>query len=96
MTKTNKKTIRALERGIAVLDIINKIGPTSLKSIYEESTLPRPTLLRILHTLEQTGLIRRGLGDGLYRPTFKLEKSIAVLWFRIYIFLEEFMEQRKI
>ena len=74
MTKTNKKTIRALERGIAVLDIINKIGPTSLKSIYEESTLPRPTLLRILHTLEQTGLIRRGLGDGLYRPTFKLEK----------------------
>ena len=73
-SKTNKKTIRALERGIAVLDIINKIGPTSLKSIYEESTLPRPTLLRILHTLEQTGLIRRGLGDGLYRPTFKLEK----------------------
>ena len=76
MTKTNKKTIRALERGIAVLDIINKIGPTSLKSIYEESTLPRPTLLRILHTLEQTGLIRRGLGDGLYRPTFKLEKMV--------------------
>ena len=65
MTKTNKKTIRAIERGIAVVDIINQIGPASLKSIYEASGLPRPTLLRILYTLEQTGLIRRGLGDGL-------------------------------
>ena len=74
MTKTKKKTIRALERGIAVVNIINQTGPASLKSIYEQSALPRPTLLRILHTLEQTGLIRRGLGDGLYRPTFKLEK----------------------
>ena len=52
MTKTKKKTIRALERGIVVVNIINQTGPASLKSIYEQSALPRPTLLRILHTLE--------------------------------------------
>ena len=59
--------------------ILQEIGPASLKEIFEISGLARPTLLRILRTLEGKGLIRRGIGDKLYRNSFRLEKMTAKL-----------------
>ena len=73
------KTIRSLERGLNVMSILKEIGPASLKEIFQNSGLARPTLLRILRTLEGNGLIRRGIGDKLYRNSFRLEKLIAKL-----------------
>ena len=58
---------------------LQELGPASLKEIYNVSKLPRPTLLRILRTLESVGLIRRGIGDGLYRNSFRLEKLVYKL-----------------
>jgi IclR family mhp operon transcriptional activator len=50
------KTIRSLERGLNVMSILKEIGPASLKEIFQNSGMVKPTLLRILRTLEGNGL----------------------------------------
>ncbi|MBT3917327.1 MAG: helix-turn-helix domain-containing protein [Rhodospirillaceae bacterium] len=73
------KTIRALERGLEIMQILQEHGQASLNDLYQSSGLPRPTILRILRTLDQAGWIRRGLGDGLYRNSFKIERLVEGL-----------------
>lgn len=68
------KTIRALERGLEVMQFLQHKRAATLNDIYKSTGLPRPTLLRILRTLELGGLVRRGIGDGLYRNSFKLQR----------------------
>lgn len=68
------KTIRALERGLEVMQYLQHKRAATLNDIYKSTGLPRPTLLRILRTLELGGLVRRGIGDGLYRNSFKLQR----------------------
>lgn len=55
------------------------LGPATLHQLHEKTGLHRTTLLRILHTLEQQSLVRRGLGDGLYRITFGLRRMTGGL-----------------
>ena len=74
--KPEPKTIRALERGLEVMQIMQEHGPATLNDIYHASGLPRPTILRVLRTLEQAGWIRRGLADSLYRNSFKMERMV--------------------
>ena len=77
--KTEPKTIRALERGLEIMQILQEHGRASLNDLYHASSLPRPTILRVLRTLDQAGWIRRGLGDGLYRNSFKIERLVEGL-----------------
>ena len=37
-------------------------------------TGPRPTILRVLHTLQESGLVWRGMSDGLWRTGYRLER----------------------
>ena len=79
MVGTNKsqpKTIRALVRGLDIMQILQKKGSATLNEIYQVSGLPRPTIFRILRTLEGAGWVRRGLDDGLYRNSFKIEGMV--------------------
>ena len=61
------KMIRALERGLQVLDALQSNPIASLHDIYGATRIPKPTLLRILRTLERGGLVSRRLVDGHYR-----------------------------
>jgi IclR family transcriptional regulator, mhp operon transcriptional activator len=61
------KTIRALERGLQVLDALQANPISSLQDIYQATRIPKPTLLRILFTLDKAGLVSRRLADGHYR-----------------------------
>ncbi|NOJ41011.1 helix-turn-helix domain-containing protein [Bradyrhizobium australiense] len=61
------KTIRSLERGLQALKALHATPISSLHDIYEQTRIPKPTLLRILLTLEQSGLVSRRLADGRYR-----------------------------
>jgi IclR family transcriptional regulator, mhp operon transcriptional activator len=61
------KTIRALERGLQVLDALRASPISSLHDIHRATRIPKPTLLRILHTLDRAGLVSRRLADGHYR-----------------------------
>jgi IclR family mhp operon transcriptional activator len=62
-----KKTIRSLERGLQVLKALNATPISSLQDVYRLTRIPKPTLLRILHTFEQSGVVSRRLADGRYR-----------------------------
>ena len=61
------KAIRSLERGLQVLKALNAMPISSLQDVYRLTRIPKPTLLRILHTLEQSGVVSRRLADGRYR-----------------------------
>jgi IclR family mhp operon transcriptional activator len=74
--KSQPKTIRALERGLNVMQILQTKGSATLNEIYQVSGLPRPTILRILRTLVGAGWVRRGLEDGFYRNSFKIEGMV--------------------
>jgi len=61
------KTIRALERGLQVLDALRANPISSLQDLHRATRIPKPTLLRILRTLDKAGLVSRRLADGHYR-----------------------------
>ena len=67
------KSIRALERGLEVLRLLQQHEGRSLQQLHEASALPKPTLLRILHTLEQAGLAWRAIYDGQWRGGVSLQ-----------------------
>ena len=71
--------IRAIERGVTVMRALETYGAASLHELHQGTGLHRTTLLRILLTLEQQGLVRRGLADGLYRNTFELRRMTDTL-----------------
>jgi IclR family mhp operon transcriptional activator len=59
--------IRGLERGLRVLQALQASPISSLHDIYLATRISKPSLLRILHTLEQFGMVSRRLADGHYR-----------------------------
>jgi IclR family mhp operon transcriptional activator len=65
MAKT--ETIRGLKRGLLVLQALQANSILSLHEIHLATGLPKPTLLRVLHTLEEFGMVSRRLADGHYR-----------------------------
>lgn len=60
------KTIRVLERAIAVIRAIDD-GKSSLRDIHEETGIDKATILRILLTYQNEGLVYKSLTDNLYR-----------------------------
>jgi len=69
MTPTGIKTVRALQRGLLVLEAVNRRRSAALAELHDETGLSKATLLRLLLTLEQQGYVRRSVGDGRYRLT---------------------------
>jgi IclR family mhp operon transcriptional activator len=61
------RTIRSLERGLKVLHVLQHNPILSLHEVHRLTSVPKPSLLRILHTLEQAGAVSRRLADGRYR-----------------------------
>jgi IclR family mhp operon transcriptional activator len=67
-------TIRSLERGLRVLQALQENPISSLHDIHQQTSISKPSLLRILRTLEQCGLISRRLADGHYRISANLSR----------------------
>ena len=61
------KSVRALARGLEVFKALQQQPAASLQDLHRDTGLSKPTLLRILKTLEEGGMARRSLGDGRYR-----------------------------
>ena len=64
--------IRSLERGLKVLQALQANPISALHYIHQETGIPKPSLLRILNTLEQSGFVSRRLADGRYRISANL------------------------
>jgi IclR family mhp operon transcriptional activator len=60
-------TIRGLERGLRVLQALQSSSILSLHEIHQATRISKPSLLRILNTLEHVGFVSRRLADGHYR-----------------------------
>jgi len=63
------KRISSLERGLRVLEYLNTVRASTAHDIASELKLPRPTVYRILETLEQHGLLYRSASDSVFRLT---------------------------
>ncbi len=74
------KTIRALSRGLAVMRTLEEDGPATLHELAARTGLAKPTLLRVLLTLENEGYVRRGIGDRLYHHTIRAVRSAEGNW----------------
>jgi IclR family mhp operon transcriptional activator len=69
MTAQSVKSIRALERGLDVLQALQTGPGAGLKDLHEITGLPKATLLRILRTLAERNLIWQRMADGAYLPS---------------------------
>jgi len=72
MPQTN--IIRGLERGLHVFKILQQSAALTLADIHLATSLPKPSLLRILATLENAGVIHRGIDDRRYRISVRLTR----------------------
>jgi IclR family transcriptional regulator, mhp operon transcriptional activator len=61
------ETIRGLERGLRVLQALQSSSISTLHEIHLATRISKPSLLRILNTLEHAGFVSRRLADGHYR-----------------------------
>jgi len=59
--------IRGLERGLQVLQALQSSPIASLHDLFLATRISKPSLLRILNTLEHAGVVSRRLADGQYR-----------------------------
>ena len=71
--------VRALARGLAVLQVINRGGAVTMMQISREAGIPYPTANRIVATLIESGMIEREPARKRYRPT-ALVQSLSSGW----------------
>lgn len=75
MPRPRVKTIRAVARAVEVLQIVQASGGVSLNDIHRELGLPKATLLRILLTLQDAGMIWRRIVDNAYLASYSLKEN---------------------
>jgi IclR family transcriptional regulator, mhp operon transcriptional activator len=63
--------VRALSRGLDVLDALDTSDGMLLRDLHRITALPKPTLLRLLATLESRGYVTQRLADGHWRRTLR-------------------------
>lgn len=61
--------IRSIARAFRLLDAMNEKQPCSLADLHRATGLPKPTVFRILATLQHEGYVRNEGGLGQYRVT---------------------------
>ena len=69
-------TIKSLERGLRVLRALHECPISSLHDLHEQTRISKPALLRILLTLQQSGMVSRRLADGRYRISANLSHLV--------------------
>ena len=74
MTAQSVKSIRALERGLDVLQALQTGPGAGLKDLHVITGLPKATLLRILRTLAERNLVWQRMADGAYLPSSRASR----------------------
>jgi DNA-binding MarR family transcriptional regulator len=67
--------VRALQRRLHVLKMLQTSPASTLQDVHRATGIAKPSLLRILATLEREGMIRRRLDDGRYCISAKLARG---------------------
>jgi IclR family mhp operon transcriptional activator len=66
--------VRSLERGLALLEVVNDSGGVRPSDAARILRLPRPTAHRLLETLEELGYVRRSPTDNRFCVTIKAQR----------------------
>ncbi|MCC7167330.1 MAG: helix-turn-helix domain-containing protein, partial [Rhodospirillales bacterium] len=66
------KIIGVLERGLALLTALNRLGLCQVRDLHRATGLPKPTIVRLLESLIGLGYVTRLPGGG-YEVTAKLQ-----------------------
>lgn len=66
------KSIHALARGLQVLQLLQTVGAKTLAELHQSTGIPKASLLRILKTLMEQGLIWQRMVDDAWVPSFSL------------------------
>ena len=61
--------IRAVERAFEVLRALNRNAVSSLDMLHQQTGIPKPTLVRLLETLQKNDMVARAPQYGAYRLT---------------------------
>ena len=78
MSKTDEpKRIRALDRGLQVIEHLSNFGLSTLAELRRKTGLSNATLIRILSTLQDRGWVRRNIVEGQYELAHSLEKILG-------------------
>jgi IclR family mhp operon transcriptional activator len=64
---SQKDSIRAVERAIDLLQALNRRPISTLHELHQDTGLPKPSLVRLLHTLEVKGLVTHSAVYGSYQ-----------------------------
>lgn len=62
-----KEGIRAVERAIEVLQALNRRPLSTLQDLHSDTGLPKPSIVRLLRTLEAKGLAAQSSSYGAYQ-----------------------------
>lgn len=76
MALSDLSQVRALDRGLSVLEFLGERGPSSLQQIHAGTGLPKSSLRRLLATLVRRRFIRVGLSDGMYRCNIATPRGV--------------------
>lgn len=68
------KSIQALARGVSVLQVLQTSGGLRLQDLHRQTGIPKASLLRILKTLHEQGMIWQRMVDDAYVPSFSLSE----------------------
>lgn len=71
------KTIRALERGLHIVELLSRRGQMTLADLRRATGLANPTLLRVLRTLQARSWVRRTLAEGRYELAHSLSDFLS-------------------
>ncbi len=77
MDKTPSETIRALDRGLMVIELMSRWGRMTLAQLRKETGLSNPTLYRVLATLIDRGWVRRNIVEGQYELSHSLGQTLG-------------------
>jgi len=65
-------SVRALERGLDIIQLLNRHNGLTVTQVGQLTELPRPTAFRLLRTLESLGYLFRDTQDKKYRLTLQV------------------------
>jgi IclR family mhp operon transcriptional activator len=71
------KRIRALDRGLSVVEHLSRHGLSSLSVLRKSTGLSNATLLRVLATLQARGWVRRNIIEGQYELAHSLGELLG-------------------
>lgn len=62
-------TVRAIQRGLEVLQAVNRLGSARFVDVANATSIPYPTVCRIVDTLVDAGMLEREQGRRHFKPT---------------------------